>query len=98
MLTSEGERRSPQYDPHFNPDRWFAEGMLAKAIKQLPLPFGAGQRLCPGRNLSVMEIKAMIAGLLHRYDWSVDEGFEPKRYYNFTMEPSEVPVEFVRRA
>ncbi len=98
FLTSEGERRSAQYDPHFNPDRWFAEGMLAKAIKQLPLPFGAGQRLCPGRNLSVMEIKAMIAGLLHHYDWSVDPDFEPERYYNFTMEPSEVPVKFVRRA
>lgn len=98
FLTSEGERRSAGYDPHFNPDRWFAEGMLAKAIKQLPLPFGAGQRLCPGRNLSVMEIKAMLAGLLHRYDWSVDEHFEPERYYNFTMEPSEVPVRFVRRS
>lgn len=97
FLTSEGERRSAHYDPSFNPDRWFAEGMLAKAIKQLPLPFGAGQRLCPGRNLSVMEIKAMIAGLLHRYDWSVDAGFEPERYYNFTMEPSEVPVKFMRR-
>lgn len=98
FLTSEGERRSAQYDPNFNPDRWFAEGMLAKAIKQLPLPFGAGQRLCPGRNLSVMEIKAMLAGLLQRYDWSVDPNFEPERYYNFTMEPSEVPVKFVRRA
>jgi cytochrome P450 len=97
FLLSEGEKRAPDYDPNFNPDRWFADGMLARAVKQLPLPFGTGQRLCPGRNLSVMEMKAMLAALVNRYQWTVADDLQPECHFNFTIDPVSIPVRFTPR-
>ena len=78
----------------FNPQRWLDSGELAKAVKMLPLPFGIGQRLCPGRNLSLMELKAYLAALLCRYEWESAGEDEPNRVYNFTLEPENMPIRF----
>lgn len=78
----------------FDPQRWLDSGELAKAVKMLPLPFGIGQRLCPGRNLSLMELKAYLAALLCRYEWTCAGEKEPNRVYNFTLEPENMPIRF----
>lgn len=44
----------------FDPQRWLEQG----AAKQLTMPFGSGPRLCPGRYLSLLEIKVAMASLL----------------------------------
>jgi cytochrome P450 len=48
----------------FQPERWL-EGSTAR---QLTMPFGSGPRLCPGRYLSLLEIKVAMASLLGRFD------------------------------
>jgi cytochrome P450 len=80
----------------FNPQRWLDSGELAKAVKMLPLPFGIGQRLCPGRNLSLMELKAYLAAVVCRYEWTTPGTKEPGRVYNFTLEPESMPLVFKR--
>ncbi|NVD98206.1 cytochrome P450 [Massilia sp. BJB1822] len=48
----------------FLPERW----LQPDAPRQLGMPFGGGPRLCPGRYLSLLEIKVAIAALLGRFD------------------------------
>jgi cytochrome P450 len=49
----------------FDPGRWLPGG---KADRHAALPFGAGPRMCPGRYLSLMELKVAMAVLLGRFD------------------------------
>ena len=93
FMHDQAERMTNQ-NSGFDPQRWLDSGELAKAVKMLPLPFGIGQRLCPGRNLSLMELKAYLAALLCRYEWTSSREGEPKRVYNFTLEPENMPIKF----
>ena len=55
----------------FEPQRWIGEGGVAQAAnaaKRVSMPFGAGPRLCPGRNLALLEMKMAMAMLLGRFD------------------------------
>lgn len=92
FLTSLAEKQRHDFDPSFNPQRWHDSGLLNQAVKLLPIPFGLGQRLCPGRNLSMMEMKAFLAQMVARYTWTVPAGFVPQEKFNFTLEPSDVPL------
>ncbi|MBD3638570.1 MAG: cytochrome P450 [Crocinitomicaceae bacterium] len=64
--------RSKNYwdDPHtFNPDRFETE----KAKQQTPftyIPFGAGPRLCAGRNFAMMEMVLILAKTIRQYKLS----------------------------
>jgi cytochrome P450 len=71
----------------FDPERWLA----GRAEKGVALPFGAGPRTCPGRYLSLMEMKVAMAVLLGRFD-IVDvqacEGIAPAEVMGFVMGPT----------
>lgn len=41
-----------------------------------------------------MELKAYLAELLCRYEWTNAGEGEPKRVYNFTLEPESMPLKF----
>jgi cytochrome P450 len=45
----------------FKPDRWMKNGKLAKAGGGAFLPFSSGQRGCPGKAISMMWMKTMMA-------------------------------------
>ncbi|UZO20220.1 uncharacterized protein OCT59_012646 [Rhizophagus irregularis] len=50
----------------FNPERWFNN---QKSEKLMPhVVFGGGRRVCPGRKLSYIELKCMIALIYHKLD------------------------------
>ncbi|PKY27987.1 cytochrome P450 [Rhizophagus irregularis] len=50
----------------FNPERWFNN---KKSEKLMPhVVFGGGRRVCPGRKLSYIELKCMIALIYHKLD------------------------------
>ncbi len=49
----------------FDPARWLPGG---NADRHVVLPFGSGPRMCPGRYLSLMEMKVALAMLLARFD------------------------------
>lgn len=66
----------------FDPQRWLDGG----PARQLAMPFGAGPRLCPGRYLSLLEIKVAMACLLGRFDLVSVEG-DSTEYHGFVMSP-----------
>lgn len=57
---------------HFNPWRWekTEEGRISTNIFT---PFGGGQRLCPGLELSRLEISIFLHHLVTTYRWKADE-------------------------
>jgi len=67
----------------FNPERWLQQS----AAKQVAMPFGSGPRLCPGRYLSLLEIKVAIASLLSVMDIVSVDG-AAKEQLGFVMAPS----------
>ena len=55
----------PPGTARFDPDRWLdREARDAKSF----LPFGAGPRFCPGRNLAFLEGKAALAMLARNFE------------------------------
>lgn len=84
----------------FMPERWLedAEEPL-RANRHAALPFGAGPRMCPGRYLSLMEMKVVLAMLLARFDIAglrPDRGTAPREVMGFVMAPS--PLALTLRA
>jgi cytochrome P450 len=67
----------------FNPQRW----LEPTPAKQLTMPFGSGPRLCPGRYLSLLEMKVAMASLLSVMDIASVEG-EASEQLGFVMAPS----------
>jgi len=71
----------------FDPQRWL-DGSPAK---QVTMPFGAGPRLCPGRYLSLLEIKVAMSCLLGRFDIQSVSGDASERH-GFVMTPGELTM------
>jgi len=77
----------------FDPDRWLGGGPHspnAKSPTRVSMPFGAGPRLCPGRNLALLEIKMAMAMLLGNF--SIDrvgaaDGKPARELFAFAMGP-----------
>jgi len=57
-------------DPmRFDPERWLGDGATAsRSPARVSMPFGAGARLCPGRYLSLVEMKIAIATTLANFE------------------------------
>jgi cytochrome P450 len=55
----------------FDPDRWFTHGGLTSASdpNRKMVPFGGGPRLCPGRYLAIVEMKAVLCLLAARFEF-----------------------------
>ncbi len=88
----------------FEPQRWIGEGGVAQAANaatRVSMPFGAGPRLCPGRNVALLEMKMAMAMLLGRFDIErVDtpDGGEAHEHLAFTMAPLGLRMRLRERA
>ena len=77
----------------FKPERWLAEGspgQVASSAKRVSMPFGAGPRMCPGRNLALLEMKMAMAILLGGFEIDSVSGPQPgdtEELLAFTMAP-----------
>jgi cytochrome P450 len=76
----------------FEPQRWLDDAVpaLSGAAKRAAMPFGSGPRMCPGRYLALLEMKAAMAMLLASFDIeSVDtpDGQPARERMAFTMNP-----------
>ena len=75
----------------FSPQRWLPTSDGAASVeKGAVLPFGGGPRLCPGRYLSLLEIKVATAMLLSSFDLiAVDtpDGKDAQEQMDFVMSP-----------
>lgn len=52
----------------FMPERWLKETRCPVHITEAYTPFGAGPRFCPGRNLALLEIKAITSMLFKNFE------------------------------
>ena len=96
IINIHGMNNSEEYwdEPQkFNPDRWLNN---AKSEKLMPhVVFGGGRRVCPGRKLSYIELKCMIALIYHKLDIELmDDSVKTKfilvrsfRYLNVRIKP-----------
>ena len=74
----------------FAPERWLETGLSASSASRVGMPFGAGPRVCPGRQLAMLEMKMALATLVGRFDLEsvgTPGGGEPEERMSFTMEP-----------
>ncbi len=80
----------------FDPERWLAKDKPSPHDPRAFLPFGAGPRLCPGRNIALTQIRTVLAMLVRNFDIRpVGTGVEER--LAFTMFPANLRVRLVPR-
>lgn len=82
----------------FAPERWLAGGALPAHDTKTFLPFGAGPRFCPGRNLALLEAKAALGMIGRCFEVTLDPAAPPVReVMGFTMAPGGLSVRLAHR-
>ncbi|KAL3812511.1 hypothetical protein ACJIZ3_013779 [Penstemon smallii] len=60
----------------FKPERFLNSKIDYKGFNFEFLPFGAGQRMCPGFNVAVKSVQVMVATLVHFFNWDLPNGMQ----------------------
>lgn len=84
-----GVHHDPQHWPHaedFDPDRFSPEAS-ADRHPFAWIPFGAGQRLCIGRDFAQLEALLCMVMVLQRYDVVLPPGFTARARFLSTLRP-----------
>ncbi|KAK4112487.1 cytochrome P450 [Canariomyces notabilis] len=75
----------------FRPERWLAveqggdgpgEDRLAAMLRRVELVWGAGQFVCVGRMIAMVEINKVFPELMRRYNFSLVDPFRPPKLVN----------------
>lgn len=85
----------------FDPDRWLVrpEERRCPHDHRAFVPFGAGPRPCPGRNLALLQIRMVLAMLCRNFEVEpVRAGVDVEEHLAFMMMPTNMSVRFRRRA
>ncbi|MFY9469633.1 MAG: cytochrome P450, partial [Solirubrobacterales bacterium] len=61
------------------------------------VPFGAGPRFCPGRNLALIEAKSVLMMLARNFEVQLASSEAIEERFAFTMSPSELKVRLAHR-
>jgi cytochrome P450 len=83
----------------FKPERWLgANTSGCTHNRNASMPFGAGPRFCPGRNLAMLEMKTAVAMLCKNFSITRAETGQPvQEVFLFTMMPDKLMVKFENR-
>ncbi len=82
----------------FDPGRWLGAsgtGTTSTSRERISMPFGAGPRICPGRNLALLEINLVTSMLFRNFEISAiatEDGKPAEEWLSFTMSPSRLLV------
>lgn len=75
----------------FQPERWLLRPQTVRSARESPalVPFGGGPRMCPGRALAFLEIKAVMAMLCRNFTVTKpDNAPSVQEHFAFTMMPT----------
>jgi len=75
-------------------------GTPSTSRERISMPFGAGPRICPGRNLALLEISMVTSMLARNFDvieMRTADGAQVDEWLSFTMAPSKLLVTLARR-
>ena len=84
----------------FKPERWLSPPETGQGGHNPAafMPFGAGPRFCPGSQLALLEIKAVISMLCRNFSVvKADAAGEVREHFAFTMMPTNLLVHFRAR-
>lgn len=84
----------------FIPARWIAGACpyLDAHNERAFMPFGAGPRYCPGSNLAMLEMKAVLAMVCKNFEVVMNTNpAEVREIMAFTMMPTDFNIRFVKR-
>lgn len=84
----------------FDPERWLVDDHDARSTHDPKafLPFGAGPRFCPGRNLAFLESKSALAMIARNFEVELDTTNGPvNEQLSFTMVPKGLRVRLQER-
>ncbi|CAI9771757.1 unnamed protein product [Fraxinus pennsylvanica] len=62
----------------FKPERFLNSDIDFRGKDFSFIPFSAGRRICPGLNLGVRMVSLILANLVHKFEWKLANGVEPK--------------------
>ncbi len=83
----------------FDPKRWTE--LPAERIKnntKASMPFGGGARICPGRALSIIEMKAALVTILNEFRFTHHDGVVTTQdCVEFTLVPKNLKVNIFKR-
>jgi cytochrome P450 len=77
----------------FDPKRWLALSSAQRSeLARASMPFGAGPRICPGRQLALLECALAISALVKRYELSLASKEPIRERFDFAMEPEDLRI------
>jgi cytochrome P450 len=101
MLTLRGGLQETYFADadQFRPERWLEQAQPRCAHNTRAfVPFGAGPRFCPGRQLAMMEIKTVMAMLCTAFEVSKGDQASPvNEIFAVAMMPESLPVRLHKR-
>ncbi|PPS06308.1 hypothetical protein GOBAR_AA14329 [Gossypium barbadense] len=62
----------------FRPERFIRSEMDVKGRDFGLIPFGGGRRICPGLPLAIRMLHLMLGGLIHSFDWKLENNITPE--------------------
>ena len=82
----------------FNPERWIAASRCPMHNTDAFMPFGAGPRFCPGRNLAMLEMKMVLSMLFRNFNVEMVADNNPiEEILAFTMLSTPYRVKLTKR-
>ena len=88
--------RSGIRDPDlFMPERWADDDIDAVKLSEMFIPFSTGRRACVGQTLALLELKLVLATLLHNYDFNLVSEIDD--FYYLSLKPTNAHFNITRR-
>ena len=80
----------------FDPERWLTPKSAGHDTRAF-LPFGAGPRFCPGRNLAMLEATMVLAMMVANFDVAAASAGPVRERFAFTLQPVNLAVRLSAR-